>query len=263
MARVLIWGEYASRQRELTRQNTLVDNSVQQEGKAVINVYTPFHSHQNTWGTNEQGWRERSLTITLTGDGPRQQIRERGQRERLSKRAACSRHGSLPPATRTHVLLKWTRSFSTIGYTLSYSKSRKVLKSRLSYKVPFFLLVMSSTLKSLLNLLPLLFLFYVWFLGLEACGIFAPQPGVECAPPVLESKVLTTDRQGSPPKYLSDHNERKLEVSNKRKTRKSTDTIDGKQHILRELLGQRSNHKRNLKMFRDGELTGSGLLLVA
>ena len=37
-----------------------------------------------------------------------------------------------------------------------------------------------------------------WYFGHEACGILAPQPGIEPAPPALEGKVLTTDRQGSP-----------------------------------------------------------------
>ena len=35
-----------------------------------------------------------------------------------------------------------------------------------------------------------------WFFGCEACGILAPQPGIEPAPPALESKVLTTGRPG-------------------------------------------------------------------
>ena len=80
---------------------------------------------------------------------------------------------------------------------------------------------------------------------------------MEPAPPVLESKVLTAGPPGKSPKYLSDHNEIKLEFNNERKTRKPTDTIDGKQHILTEVMGQRRSHKRNLKTSRDGELTGS------
>ena len=39
-----------------------------------------------------------------------------------------------------------------------------------------------------------------WFLGCEGCGILAPQPGIEPAPPPLEGKVLTT---GLPGKSLS------------------------------------------------------------
>ena len=38
-----------------------------------------------------------------------------------------------------------------------------------------------------------------WFFGPEACGILAPWPGIELAPPALEGKVLTT---GSPGKSL-------------------------------------------------------------
>ena len=52
-------------------------------------------------------------------------------------------------------------------------------------------------LKSLLNLLQycFCFMFFVFF-GREACGILAPQPGVEHAPPVLEGEVLTTGPPG-------------------------------------------------------------------
>ena len=31
-----------------------------------------------------------------------------------------------------------------------------------------------------------------WFFGHEACGILAPRPGIEPAPPALEGEVLTT-----------------------------------------------------------------------
>ena len=39
----------------------------------------------------------------------------------------------------------------------------------------------------------------LWFFGHEACGILAPQPGIEPTPPALEGEVLTT---GSPGKSL-------------------------------------------------------------
>ena len=42
----------------------------------------------------------------------------------------------------------------------------------------------------------ILFLFYVWFFGCEACGILAPQPGLKPAPPALEDEVLTTGPPG-------------------------------------------------------------------
>ena len=42
----------------------------------------------------------------------------------------------------------------------------------------------------------------VWFFGREACGILAPQPGIEPAPPALEGEVLTT---GPPRKSLESH----------------------------------------------------------
>ena len=47
-------------------------------------------------------------------------------------------------------------------------------------------------LKSLLNLLQYCFCFMFWFFDHEACGILAPQPGIEPTSPVLEEKVLTT-----------------------------------------------------------------------
>ena len=34
--------------------------------------------------------------------------------------------------------------------------------------------------------------FMFWFFGPKACGILAPQPGIELAPSALEGKVLTT-----------------------------------------------------------------------
>ena len=38
-----------------------------------------------------------------------------------------------------------------------------------------------------------------WFFGHEACGILAPQPGIEPAPPALESEILTTGPPGKSP----------------------------------------------------------------
>ena len=35
-----------------------------------------------------------------------------------------------------------------------------------------------------------------WFFGLEACGILAPQPGIERTASALEGKVLTTGSPG-------------------------------------------------------------------
>ena len=35
-----------------------------------------------------------------------------------------------------------------------------------------------------------------WYFGHEACGILAPQPGIEPTPPALEGKVLTTGPPG-------------------------------------------------------------------
>ena len=38
-----------------------------------------------------------------------------------------------------------------------------------------------------------------WFFGQKACGILAPQPGIEPAPLALEGKVLTTGLPGKSP----------------------------------------------------------------
>ena len=35
-----------------------------------------------------------------------------------------------------------------------------------------------------------------WCFGHEACGILAPQPGIEPTPPALEGEVLTTGPSG-------------------------------------------------------------------
>ena len=54
-------------------------------------------------------------------------------------------------------------------------------------------------LKSLLNFLQYCFCFMLWLLGLEACGILAPYPGIEPTPPALEGRVLTTGPPGKSP----------------------------------------------------------------
>ena len=53
--------------------------------------------------------------------------------------------------------------------------------------------------KPSMNLLQYCFRLMFWFFGHEACGIFAPQPQKELAPPSLEGQVPTT---GSPEKPL-------------------------------------------------------------
>ena len=48
----------------------------------------------------------------------------------------------------------------------------------------------------------MLLLFYVLdFFGQEACGIFAPRPGVRPAPPALEGEVLTPGPPGGGPSF--------------------------------------------------------------
>lgn len=88
--------------------------------------------------------------------------------------------------------------------------------------------------------------------------ICSPTRGGTCTP-CAGKQHLSHQSPGESPRYLSDHNERESEVSNKRKTGQATDTIDGKQHILTELPGQRSSHKRSRKLFRAGTRAGLGL----
>ena len=55
-------------------------------------------------------------------------------------------------------------------------------------------------LKALLKLLQYCFCYLCFgFFGPEACGILAPQPRIEPAPPALEREVLTTGLPGKPP----------------------------------------------------------------
>ena len=41
-----------------------------------------------------------------------------------------------------------------------------------------------------------------WFFGYKACGILAPRPGIETAPPAFEGEVLTTGPPGKSPLIL-------------------------------------------------------------
>ena len=60
---------------------------------------------------------------------------------------------------------------------------------------------MCTILKVFIEFVTILLLFYVfWFFGPEACGILAPRPGIEPAPPALEGRVLTTGPPGKSPK---------------------------------------------------------------
>ena len=47
-----------------------------------------------------------------------------------------------------------------------------------------------------MNLLQYIFCFMFWFFGREACGILAPRPRIEPAPPALEGEVCTTGPPG-------------------------------------------------------------------
>ena len=60
----------------------------------------------------------------------------------------------------------------------------------------FFKLFFGPFLKSLLNFLQYYFCFMLWFFGPEACGILAPQPGIEHALLRLEGEILPTGPPG-------------------------------------------------------------------
>ena len=61
-------------------------------------------------------------------------------------------------------------------------------------KIFFFL--MWTIFKICIKFATILLRFMFWFFGREACGILAPQPGIEPAPPALQGKVLTTGPSG-------------------------------------------------------------------
>ena len=50
--------------------------------------------------------------------------------------------------------------------------------------------------KVFIEFVMILILFYVLVFGLEACGIIAPQPGIEPTPYALEGEILTTGPLG-------------------------------------------------------------------
>ena len=52
----------------------------------------------------------------------------------------------------------------------------------------------------LVTIVPLFYVF--WFLGCEACGISAPQPGIKPAPRALEGEVPTTGLPGKSPELF-------------------------------------------------------------
>ena len=50
--------------------------------------------------------------------------------------------------------------------------------------------------KVFIEFVTILLLFTFWLFGHEACGILAPQPGIEPAPPPLEGDVLAIGPPG-------------------------------------------------------------------
>ena len=53
-------------------------------------------------------------------------------------------------------------------------------------------LLMWTIFKGFVEFVMILILFYVLVFGLEACGIVAPQPGIEPTPYALKGEILTT-----------------------------------------------------------------------
>ena len=53
-----------------------------------------------------------------------------------------------------------------------------------------------------------------WIFGCEACGILAPQPGIEPTLPALEGEVLTTGPPGKSLRSILKHNAFSLMESN-------------------------------------------------
>ena len=59
-----------------------------------------------------------------------------------------------------------------------------------------FFFLMWTIFKVFIEIVTILLLFYVRFFGHKACGILAPQPGIEPAPPALEGEILTAGPPG-------------------------------------------------------------------
>ena len=73
-----------------------------------------------------------------------------------------------------------------IFYVKSVPKEINTLYFKKNFFYKIFFLMWTIFLKSLLNLLQYCFCFMFCFFGREACGILAPQPGIEPAPSALE-----------------------------------------------------------------------------
>ena len=104
-------------------------------------------------------------------------------------------------------------------YLKTYHQIQGHLDSLLYYiliwleMLAFFILLHSTTLfwlhprsfwaiLSSLNSLQYCFCFMFWFFGHEACGIWAPRPGIKPRPLQLEGEVLTTGPLGKSPGYF-------------------------------------------------------------
>ena len=62
-----------------------------------------------------------------------------------------------------------------------------------------FLFLMWMIFKVFIEFVTILFLFYVWVFGPEACGILAPLPGIKTTPFALKGEVPTNRPQWKSP----------------------------------------------------------------
>ena len=59
---------------------------------------------------------------------------------------------------------------------------------------------MDYFLKSFIEFVTVLLLFFVWFFGFKACEILTPRPVIKPAPSALEGEALTAEPPGTSPK---------------------------------------------------------------
>lgn len=105
----------------------------------------------------------------------------------------------------TFILQFWSVPFLTEnlpcarqGFQLRVHRPPCSFSSAIFFLKGFFFFEVDCFLKSSLNLLRHRFCCMFWPFGLKACGIPAPQPAAEPAPPALEGKSQPPDHQGRP-----------------------------------------------------------------
>ena len=118
----------------------------------------------------------------------------------LSSATARVEVGSAPSSFKAGHLFQETHHEHRGAQMCGLESSKVTLKSQVPiYSLQEFFFKCGPFLKPLLNFYNTVCIMF-WFCGWKASEILAPQQGIEPAPPVLESKVLTT---GLPGKSLS------------------------------------------------------------